>query len=160
MVRLDLKWNLRAAALTVGLFSVLACFIQGCSQLPPAVCRIYHWKNVGALSYSDLLLPLIARRIFPGFYSSAFSSEDKRARFENTFATVRKELLDSFAAQGLPEDAKIWYARNIDYIVPGGKLNRGMSVVDTVEVMKGRPLSEIEYLQVAVRKYKTRIMPK
>ncbi|KAJ7269956.1 farnesyl-diphosphate synthase [Mycena rebaudengoi] len=150
MVRLDLKWNLRAAALAVGLFSVLACFIQGCSQLPPAARRIYHWKDVGALSYSDFLPPIIARRILPGFHSSPFSSEEKRARFENTFATVRKELLDSFAAQGVPEDAQIWYARNIDYNVPGGKLNRGMSVVDTVEVMKGRPLSEIEYLQAAV----------
>jgi hypothetical protein len=100
-----------SVAQPLSLDSVLACFIQGCSQLPPAARRIYHWKDVGALSYSDFLPPIIARRILPGFHSSPFSSEEKRARFENTFATVRKELLDSFAAQGVPEDAQIWYAR-------------------------------------------------
>lgn len=31
-----------------------------------------------------------------------------------------------------------------------GKLNRGMSVVDTVEILKGSELSEAEYLQAAI----------
>jgi farnesyl diphosphate synthase len=34
--------------------------------------------------------------------------------------------------------------------VPGGKLNRGMSVVDTVEILKGRALTEDEYFKAAV----------
>lgn len=34
--------------------------------------------------------------------------------------------------------------------MPGGKLNRGMSVVDTVEILKGRSLTENEYLKAAV----------
>ena len=38
----------------------------------------------------------------------------------------------------------------MDYNVPGGKLNRGMSVVDTVEILKGRPLSDDEYFKAAV----------
>ncbi|KAJ6595775.1 farnesyl-diphosphate synthase [Mycena vulgaris] len=67
-----------------------------------------------------------------------------------TFGDVRTELLDAFAAQGVPEDAQIWYARNIDYNVPGGKLNRGISVIDSVEIMKGRPLSQHEFRQAAV----------
>lgn len=31
-----------------------------------------------------------------------------------------------------------------------GKLNRGMSVVDTVEILKGRELSEEEYTNAAI----------
>lgn len=40
--------------------------------------------------------------------------------------------------------------QSLDYNVPGGKLNRGIAVVDTVEILKGRPLTEEEYLKAAV----------
>lgn len=33
----------------------------------------------------------------------------------------------------------------LDYNIPGGKLNRGLSVVDTVSILRGRELSEKEY---------------
>ncbi|KAJ7359261.1 farnesyl diphosphate synthase [Mycena albidolilacea] len=74
----------------------------------------------------------------------------KRERFQQTFAIVRRELLDVFAAQGVPDDAQSWYTRIIDYNVPGGKLNRALSVVDSVEIIKGHPLSDHEFLQAAV----------
>ena len=38
----------------------------------------------------------------------------------------------------------------MDYNVPGGKLNRGLSVVDTVAILKGRELTEQEYFKAAV----------
>ncbi len=38
----------------------------------------------------------------------------------------------------------------MDYNVPGGKLNRGLSVVDSVAILKGRELTEPEYFKVAV----------
>ena len=38
----------------------------------------------------------------------------------------------------------------MDYNVPGGKLNRGMSVVDSVAILKGRELTESEYFKAAV----------
>ncbi|KAK0236472.1 isoprenoid synthase domain-containing protein [Armillaria nabsnona] len=50
----------------------------------------------------------------------------------------------------MPKDAIEWYERNLDYNVPGGKLNRGMSVVDTAEIIKGTPLTDDEYLKAAV----------
>ncbi len=40
--------------------------------------------------------------------------------------------------------------QNLDYNVPGGKLNRGISVVDSVEILKGRKLSEDEYFKAAL----------
>jgi len=44
----------------------------------------------------------------------------------------------------------LWSKQNLDYNVPGGKLNRGMSVVDTAEILLGRPLDDKEYLRAAV----------
>ena len=38
----------------------------------------------------------------------------------------------------------------MDYNVPGGKLNRGLSVVDSVTIFKGRELTEVEYFKAAV----------
>ena len=40
--------------------------------------------------------------------------------------------------------------QNLDHNVPGGKLNRGMSVVDSVEIIKGRALSDEEYLKAGI----------
>ncbi|KAG7097371.1 hypothetical protein E1B28_004721 [Marasmius oreades] len=74
----------------------------------------------------------------------------RRARFENIWSVIRDELVEHFKSHGMPQEAVDWYSRNLDYNVPGGKLNRGMSVVDTAEILRGRPLTEHEYLRAAV----------
>lgn len=81
------------------------------------------------------------------------STNDKaarRAKFEGAWNVIREELLTHIKEQGFPQEAIEWYERNLDYNVPGGKLNRGMSVVDTAEVLKGKTLNDTEYLQAAV----------
>ncbi|KAK7044672.1 farnesyl pyrophosphate synthetase [Favolaschia claudopus] len=85
----------------------------------------------------------------PPISNTTYNGSD-RDRFNQVFTIIRQELLDEFAAQNVPEDAQNWYRRNIDYNVPGGKLNRGLSVVDSVQVIKGRALSDAEYLKAAV----------
>jgi hypothetical protein len=40
--------------------------------------------------------------------------------------------------------------QNLDFNVPGGKLNRGLSVVDSVEILRGRGLTDDEYFKVAL----------
>ncbi|KAI0316639.1 farnesyl diphosphate synthase [Amylostereum chailletii] len=50
----------------------------------------------------------------------------------------------------MPEEVIDYYRRNMDYNVPGGKLNRGLSVVDTAAILKGRELTEKEYTQAAI----------
>ncbi|KAJ6627791.1 isoprenoid synthase domain-containing protein [Mycena sp. CBHHK59/15] len=142
------KFSIRTTALTVGLISVLAYFIR-CHHLPPILCRVYQGQDVRPPTYSEFLPPFISGA-FCASRPAYLSTGDKRERFENAFVTVRLELLDYFVAQGVPDDAREWYARNIDYNVLGGKLNRGMSVVDSLEIMKGCPLSEDKYLQAAV----------
>ncbi|SJL04279.1 uncharacterized protein ARMOST_07640 [Armillaria ostoyae] len=49
-------------------------------------------------------------------------------------------------------------ANNLDYNVPGGKLNRGMSVVDTTEITKGTSLTDDEYLKAAVLGWGTKLL--
>ncbi|KAL0580749.1 Farnesyl pyrophosphate synthetase [Marasmius crinis-equi] len=81
------------------------------------------------------------------------SSADKaarRAKFEGVWNVIRDELVDNFKSNGMPQDAIDWYSRSLDYNVPGGKLNRGMSVVDSVEILKGRALTDEEYFKSAV----------
>lgn len=40
--------------------------------------------------------------------------------------------------------------QNLDYNTPGGKLNRGIATVDTVEIVKGSPLDDDEYKRAAI----------
>jgi len=81
---------------------------------------------------------------------TADAKAQKRQKFEDVFPAIRQELLDYLAANGMPKDAIEWYGRNLDYNVPGGKLNRGISVVDTVEILKGRTLTDDEYFRAAL----------
>ncbi|TFY71848.1 hypothetical protein EVG20_g1151 [Dentipellis fragilis] len=77
-------------------------------------------------------------------------AQSSRQRFLDTWPIIRGELLEAFAAQGLPAKALEWYKNSLDYNVPGGKLNRGLSVVDSVELFKGRRLTDAEYLEASV----------
>ncbi|PPR04308.1 hypothetical protein CVT24_013381 [Panaeolus cyanescens] len=74
----------------------------------------------------------------------------RRQKFEAVFDKIRDELIEHFKGEGMPAEAVEWYKENLNYNVPGGKLNRGMSVVDTVEILKGRALSEDEYFKSAL----------
>ena len=91
-----------------------------------------------------------------------------REKFEGVFAHIRSELIDHISAEGLPKEATDWYAdvsaaplpfgvpscaysvQNLDYNVPGGKLNRGLSVVDSLEILKRRTLTDAEYDKAAI----------
>lgn len=51
-------------------------------------------------------------------------------------------------SHGIPANA--YLAQNLNYNVPGGKLNRGISVVDSLQVLKGTTLTEDEYQKAAI----------
>ncbi|KAJ2912240.1 hypothetical protein MD484_g8172, partial [Candolleomyces efflorescens] len=74
----------------------------------------------------------------------------RRAKFEEAWAKIRDELVEHIEGEGFPPEAVKWYKDNLEYNVPGGKLNRGMSVVDTVEIIQGRTLTEQEYFRAAL----------
>ncbi|KAJ7691975.1 farnesyl-diphosphate synthase [Mycena rosella] len=72
------------------------------------------------------------------------------AKFEEAWLVIQDELSALFAGQGMPKEAVEWYTKNLDYNVPGGKLNRGLAVVDSVQILKGAELTDDEYRKAAV----------
>jgi len=53
-----------------------------------------------------------------------------RAAFMEVYDSLRSEVLDKILpTYGLPKEVAEYQAKMMDYNVPGGKLNRGLSVV-------------------------------
>lgn len=73
-----------------------------------------------------------------------------RTRFLDVFPRLQEELVDFLKAEKMPEDACEYFSKNLAYNVPHGKLNRGLSVVDTAQILLGRPLTDDEYFRSAV----------
>lgn len=103
---------------------------------------------------------------------SGSKSQQSRQRFLSVWPRLRAELEDLLVKHNMPNDAQEWFrnvclqpssratlpamfgsyllAQNLEYNTPGGKLNRGISVVDTLEILRGRPLGDDEYYKAAV----------
>lgn len=81
---------------------------------------------------------------------SSLEDAARRNKFDSVFNIIREGVLDDCKKRGLPAEAIEWYHQNLKYNVPGGKLNRGLSVVETVEILKGSTLSQEEDLKSAV----------
>ncbi|GAA5961215.1 hypothetical protein JCM21900_006334 [Sporobolomyces salmonicolor] len=78
------------------------------------------------------------------------SSAHKREQFLSVWPDLSKELVDYCKGENMPQEAVEWFQRSLDYNTPGGKLNRGISVVDTVEIIKGSALTPDEYKKAAI----------
>jgi farnesyl diphosphate synthase len=97
----------------------------------------------------------------------AAKKDAARTRFLGVYDKLRAELVGQFQKESMSQDAIEWFERvgphvsvtssmplmalqNLDYNTPHGKLNRGLSVVDTAAILKGSELSEQEYFRAAV----------
>ena len=82
------------------------------------------------------------------------SKEAKREKFLSVFPKLVDELKSILSGYGMTEDAISWYENSLNYNTPGGKLNRGLSVVDTYAILTGKKsyeeLSEDEYFKLAM----------
>ncbi|KAI9439016.1 farnesyl diphosphate synthase [Lactarius indigo] len=81
-----------------------------------------------------------------------------RERFEAMYTVILRDLLDDFRKHNMPEEVIKYCLRSATYNVPGGKLNRGLSVVDSVAILKGRELTEEEYFKAAVLGWSVELM--
>ena len=76
---------------------------------------------------------------------------DKRTRFLKVFPTIVEDLTDALKAYNMPQEAIDWFTRSLNHNTPGGKLNRGLSVVDTYQILTGKKdLNDEEYKKVAL----------
>lgn len=76
-----------------------------------------------------------------------------KERFINEFDQLVKELKDVLIAYKMPKEAIDWFVENLNCNTPGGKLNRGLSVIDTYCILNNttaNDLSSKEYSKVAV----------
>ncbi|KAJ1273258.1 hypothetical protein BS78_06G265800 [Paspalum vaginatum] len=77
-------------------------------------------------------------------------ADDYRERFVRAYDRLRDELLDDDSCE-LTDEARRWIAQMIDYNVPGGKLNRGLSVIDSYLLLKqGSEVTEDEFFLACV----------
>nr|AJC52329.1 farnesyl diphosphate synthase 2 [Taraxacum brevicorniculatum] len=63
-------------------------------------------------------------------------SSDLKSKFLEVYETLKSELIHDPAFE-FDDDSRQWVERMLDYNVPGGKLNRGLSVVDSYKLLKG-----------------------
>ncbi|KAF5728827.1 farnesyl diphosphate synthase [Tripterygium wilfordii] len=69
---------------------------------------------------------------------------DLKSTFMKVYSTLKSELLDDPAFEWTP-DSRQWVEQMLDYNVPKGKLNRGLSVLDSYKLLKeGEELTEEE----------------
>ncbi|XP_059663708.1 farnesyl pyrophosphate synthase 1 [Cornus florida] len=69
---------------------------------------------------------------------------DPKSTFLGVYSVLKSELLNDPAFE-FTDDSRQWVERMLDYNVPGGKLNRGLSVIDSYKLLKeGKELTEEE----------------
>ncbi|KAE9591543.1 hypothetical protein Lal_00038742 [Lupinus albus] len=69
---------------------------------------------------------------------------DPKSSFLNVYSILKSELLQDPAFE-FSTDSRQWVERMLDYNVPGGKLNRGLSVIDSYKLLKdGQELNDEE----------------
>ncbi|RCK55015.1 Farnesyl pyrophosphate synthase [Candida viswanathii] len=76
-----------------------------------------------------------------------------RERFLSVFESAVEELKEVLVSYKMPQEAIDWFVKNLDYNTPGGKLNRGLSVVDTYAILNNttaEKLSDEQYKKVAL----------
>ncbi|KAJ6851777.1 farnesyl pyrophosphate synthase 1-like [Iris pallida] len=77
--------------------------------------------------------------------AAASAASDPKSSFLSIYSRLKSDLLHD-SAFDFTDDSLQWIDRMLDYNVPGGKLNRGISVVDSYKILKeGNQLSEDEF---------------
>ena len=70
-------------------------------------------------------------------------------QFESVFPKLVADLKQHAEQYKLPTQALKWFEESLYYNVVGGKCNRGLSVIDTTQLLLGRDLTEEEYFHSA-----------
>ncbi|KAM7495666.1 hypothetical protein LguiB_030275 [Lonicera macranthoides] len=71
---------------------------------------------------------------------------DLKSKFLEVYSVLKSDLLHDPAFDFTP-DSRQWIDRMLDYNVPGGKLNRGLSVIDSFKLLKeGKELEDEVFL--------------
>ncbi|KAJ3188041.1 Farnesyl pyrophosphate synthetase [Irineochytrium annulatum] len=75
---------------------------------------------------------------------------NERDHFLATFDVLTKEILEELDQFNLPENGKEWIKKMLYYTIPGGKMNRGLTVASSLGSLLGRGLTADELHQAEV----------
>ncbi|KAJ3204853.1 Farnesyl pyrophosphate synthetase [Dinochytrium kinnereticum] len=75
---------------------------------------------------------------------------DEKEHFVATFDALVEEALEDINSFNLPQNGKDWIRKMLLYTIPGGKMNRGLTVVSSLISLKKRHLTEVELKQAEV----------
>lgn len=81
------------------------------------------------------------------------SKEAAKQKFIDQFDDLVAELKEILLNYNMPNEAVEWFTNSLYYNTPGGKLNRGLSVIDTYCILKNvkvEDLSAQEYKKVSI----------
>ncbi|RJE24333.1 farnesyl pyrophosphate synthetase [Aspergillus sclerotialis] len=85
-------------------------------------------------------------------------STTSRADFEAVFPSLVEDLLNHAKKYNLPENALQWFEKAINVNVPGGKLNRGLSVPDTGMALLKQPLTDEQFKHLCTLGWLTELL--
>lgn len=78
--------------------------------------------------------------------------------FESVFPKLVEDILDHAKQYKLPEEFVNWFKASLNANTIGGKCNRGMSVPDSVSMLREAPLTEEQYFQAATLGWMTELL--
>lgn len=71
--------------------------------------------------------------------------------FISSFSPLVDELVEYLQSIKMPADSIAWYKQSLEHNCVGGKLNRGLSVIDSLRILTGKAeLDEQQYKQACV----------
>ncbi|CAG8466880.1 6260_t:CDS:10 [Acaulospora morrowiae] len=82
--------------------------------------------------------------------TSSDAKEIAKKEFEDVFKTLAEEFVNSIKTRHFPHESIEWIRKNIYHNVPGGKMNRGLSVIDTLKILKEGKVTEEEIFKARV----------
>ncbi|KAI9040421.1 putative DNA repair protein [Aspergillus affinis] len=76
--------------------------------------------------------------------------KSSREDFEAVFPSLVQRVLTQTKQYGVPDSTIEWFEKSLTYNTLNGKLNRGLSVVDTGTILLNRPLNDLEFHDLSV----------
>ncbi|KAJ5664926.1 uncharacterized protein N7477_007374 [Penicillium maclennaniae] len=86
------------------------------------------------------------------------ASTTKRADFEAIFPSLAQDILAHAKKYNLPANALEWFEKSLNTNVPGGKLNRGLSVPDTALALLEKPLTDEQFEHLSILGWLTELL--
>ncbi|EAU30347.1 farnesyl pyrophosphate synthetase 1 [Aspergillus terreus NIH2624] len=86
------------------------------------------------------------------------ATKTDRAAFEAVFTELAQDILDHAKKYNLPDNAMQWLEKALNVNVPGGKLNRGLSVPDTGLALLKKPLTDEQFKHLSMLGWLTELL--